>query len=243
MLVEAEMSPIKNSSGKITGQKTTFYCIRTNLTRRLLSDSALALRSDRKAYWQKVLGTSDTSKIWTKTFTEYFDSTHLRPVDTTLFLVSVGHKDARSGKGLTDTTSGNGTETGIGTNNGTGIASNADYHFPPISFDFSKAGLRTDALKELNQLAEFLKAHPDWRLQINGYTDSKGSDQYNAGLSLRRSVTAENYIHTKGIQSKRLETKGLGKAHPIAPNENPDGSDNPSGRSLNRRVEFHLITP
>ena len=47
----------------------------------------------------------------------------------------------------------------------------------------------------------------------------------------------------KGISAKRLKSIGMGEKYPIAPNENPDKSDNPEGRQLNRRVEFNVVQP
>jgi outer membrane protein OmpA-like peptidoglycan-associated protein len=234
LLVEAEMTPLKNSSGKIIGRKSTFYVIRTALKRRQLSDSALALKGDRKLYWQKALGTTDTAKIWTLTFTDYFDSVRIKPVDTTVVLASTVHQqilDSVRNAQLATTTTSSRTDT----------AHTPEFHCQPIIFDFSGAGIRKDAVTELNRIAAYLKAHPESKLQIKGYTDSKGSDKYNLTLSQHRANAARHYFVWKGVNTKRLVATGYGKASPVSPNELPDGSDNSAGRQLNRRVEFILL--
>ena len=78
------------------------------------------------------------------------------------------------------------------------------------------------------------------RVRVEGHTDSKGSDAYNQRLSQRRSESVVKYLISKGIDPSRLEAVGFGKSRPIAPNQNPDGGDNPIGRAKNRRVEVHI---
>ena len=74
--------------------------------------------------------------------------------------------------------------------------------------------------------------YPDTDIQIIGHTDSKGSDEYNQGLSQRRSSAVATYLSGQGITSSRLSTKGMGETDPVASNETEDG------RAQNRRVEF-----
>ena len=61
-------------------------------------------------------------------------------------------------------------------------------------------------------------------------------------LSERRANAAKDYLVEKGIEEARIRTSGFGESKPIAPNDNPDGSDNPEGRAKNRRVEFKLVS-
>ena len=75
-------------------------------------------------------------------------------------------------------------------------------------------------------------------IELSSHTDSKGSDSYNMTLSRNRAKGVVEYLITKGISTKRLVAKGYGETQPVAPNENPDGSDNPEGRAKNRRTEF-----
>jgi len=83
----------------------------------------------------------------------------------------------------------------------------------------------------LDQLAQFLNEHPDRRVQIDGFTDSVGSDSYNEDLSRRRADAVKSSLMSRGVDSSRISTQGYGKAYPVA-NNNDSG-----GRQLNRRVE------
>ena len=77
---------------------------------------------------------------------------------------------------------------------------------------------------------------------IRGYTDSKGTDEYNNRLSQRRAESVRDKLIEFGLESGRvLKTEGMGERNPIAPNTNKDGSDNPAGRALNRRIELELV--
>jgi outer membrane protein OmpA-like peptidoglycan-associated protein len=61
------------------------------------------------------------------------------------------------------------------------------------------------------------------------------------GLSERRASSSVKYLISKGITPERLVAKGYGETKPIARNTNPDGTDNPAGRQLNRRTEFRIL--
>ena len=74
-------------------------------------------------------------------------------------------------------------------------------------------------------------------------SDSKGTDEYNMKLSGRRAQSVVNHMVKMGIEKKRLLAKGYGKTQPVADNVNSDGTDNPEGRALNRRIELKLIEP
>jgi len=107
-----------------------------------------------------------------------------------------------------------------------------------IIFDFDKWDIREDAEKTLTKVGEVISAyeHP---VIIIGHTDSKGSESYNLELSKKRAESVKQWlIDQAGIDSKRIETIGRGENEPVAPNTNPDGSDNPEGRQKNRRVEI-----
>ena len=91
----------------------------------------------------------------------------------------------------------------------------------------------------LAKVAEVINQYPNAAVLIEGYTDSKGSHSYNLKLSDRRAVSVKDWLVKKGgVGNKKITTKGLGEAGPVAPNENPDRSDNPEGRQKNRRVEI-----
>jgi outer membrane protein OmpA-like peptidoglycan-associated protein len=108
-----------------------------------------------------------------------------------------------------------------------------------VLFDFDKADIRPEAEPALQQVREIIKQHPKANIAIDGYTDSKGADDYNLRLSDRRAAAVKTWLVQKGgVDGKRIKTKGWGKANPVAPNTNPDGGDNPAGRQKNRRVEI-----
>lgn len=110
-----------------------------------------------------------------------------------------------------------------------------------IYYDFDKAEIREDAALELDKLVQIMRDNPGITIELSAHTDSRGSDAYNRDLSQRRAEAAVAYIVSQGIQAERLEAKGYGASQPIAPNTNPDGTDNPEGRQLNRRTEFKVI--
>ena len=110
-----------------------------------------------------------------------------------------------------------------------------------VNFDFDKATLRPDAVAILDEAIAIVKRYPDMRVEVAGHTDSIGSEQYNQGLSERRARTVYDYLTSHGIDASRLTgPTGYGESRPIAPNTNPDGSDNPEGRALNRRTELNV---
>jgi outer membrane protein OmpA-like peptidoglycan-associated protein len=100
-----------------------------------------------------------------------------------------------------------------------------------VLFDTGRATLNPGAAMKLDRLAAFLNEHPDRRVQIEGFTDSVGSDAYNQDLSERRAEAVKAALTMRGIDSSRIATEGYGKAYPVASN-----SDS-GGRQLNRRVE------
>ncbi|HET6604378.1 MAG TPA: OmpA family protein [Xanthomonadaceae bacterium] len=110
-----------------------------------------------------------------------------------------------------------------------------------VNFDFDKSNLRPDAIATLNEAIEVLNRYPDLRVEVAGHTDSIGTDAYNQGLSERRARAVYDYLVNNGINSSRLiGPVGYGESRPIAPNTNPDGSDNPEGRAQNRRTELNV---
>jgi len=110
-----------------------------------------------------------------------------------------------------------------------------------IYYDFDRAEIRPDAAEKLNSLVKILKDNPNIRIELSSHTDSRGTEVYNQELSQRRAESAVEYIISQGIAGDRLVARGYGESQPIAPNENPDGSDNPEGRQMNRRTEFKVI--
>jgi outer membrane protein OmpA-like peptidoglycan-associated protein len=107
-----------------------------------------------------------------------------------------------------------------------------------ILFDFDKATLRPVATPVLERVAEVIRKYPKPTVRIEGYTDSKGSHEYNVKLSQRRADSVKGWLVQNGATRATIITKGFAEAQPVAPNQNPDGSDNPEGRQKNRRVEI-----
>src|SRR5271163_2079527 len=100
-----------------------------------------------------------------------------------------------------------------------------------VLFDTGQSALKPGAARKLDQLAQFLTEHPDRRVQIDGFTDSVGTDSYNEELSQRRANTVREALISRGIESSRIGTEGYGKSYPVANNADS------GGRQLNRRVE------
>jgi outer membrane protein OmpA-like peptidoglycan-associated protein len=100
-----------------------------------------------------------------------------------------------------------------------------------VLFDTGRAQLNPGAARKLDQLAQFLTEHPERRVQIDGFTDSVGSDSYNLSLSQDRADAVKNALITRGIDPSRIGSQGYGKGFPVA-----DNTDS-GGRQLNRRVE------
>jgi len=100
-----------------------------------------------------------------------------------------------------------------------------------VLFDTGKSELKPGASRKLDQLAQFLNDHPDRRVEIDGFTDSVGTDAYNEELSQNRADSVRSALLGRGIDGTRITTQGFGKEYPVASNTDA------SGRQLNRRVE------
>ena len=100
-----------------------------------------------------------------------------------------------------------------------------------VTFDFGSDRLGGESLRALDKVVLAMKANPEWRLAIEGHTDSHGAPEYNQELSERRAEVVKMHLETAGIAPHRLRALGFGATRPIVPND---------GRRdfLNRRVEF-----
>lgn len=102
-----------------------------------------------------------------------------------------------------------------------------------ILFDFDKASIRPNSKPQLDEIAAFLKAHPELKVLIVGHTDAKGALEYNRDLSLQRAqAVVEALAAENGIDRGRLTAVGIGMAAPVATNRTEEG------RARNRRVEI-----
>ena len=109
-----------------------------------------------------------------------------------------------------------------------------------LFFDFAKYELRQESKNELNKVVEVMKVNPSIKLELVGYTDSKGSKEYNLKLSNLRAKAALNYLKKNGINPKNLIYKGMGEKMPVAVNI-LEGKDSKEGRKYNRRVELKFV--
>ncbi|MFM7022645.1 MAG: OmpA family protein [Flavobacteriales bacterium] len=120
------------------------------------------------------------------------------------------------------------------------IAMNKEYRMNNIYFDYDKATLTPESVKELEKMVLFMKDNPELVIEVAAHTDNKGAPDYNLKLSQARAKSVADYLIAKGIPVNRLVAKGYGMTQPIAFNTMPDGSDNPEGRQQNRRIIFKI---
>ena len=100
-----------------------------------------------------------------------------------------------------------------------------------VLFETGSSTLSSGAGRNMDRLVQFLAEHPERLVQIDGFTDSVGSDSFNQDLSQRRADAVRYQLVSRGISSTRIGTRGYGTAYPVASNSES------SGRQLNRRVE------
>lgn len=104
-----------------------------------------------------------------------------------------------------------------------------------VQFENNSDQLKDSSYPALDAVADALKAHEEYNLKIEGYTDNVGDDNYNKNLSERRAITVKNYLINKSISESRLNAAGYGEEKPVASNETEEG------RAKNRRVEFKVF--
>jgi outer membrane protein OmpA-like peptidoglycan-associated protein len=103
---------------------------------------------------------------------------------------------------------------------------------PDVLFDFNQHTLKSEARERLAKISGIVLAYPDLKLEIDGYTDSVGSDEYNQTLSDKRAEAVRDYLVSSGVSMNNVVARGMGKADPVADNSTA------AGRQLNRRVEM-----
>jgi outer membrane protein OmpA-like peptidoglycan-associated protein len=106
-----------------------------------------------------------------------------------------------------------------------------------VLFDFDKATLRPEALRQLGVVLQAVKDQPNLQTHIVGHTDGVGSDAYNIKLSQRRAESVAQYLASQGVPRQSITTDWRGKREPIASNATA------AGRAQNRRVEITLSPP
>ena len=102
-----------------------------------------------------------------------------------------------------------------------------------LYFDFNSDVLRQESEPTLREIADVMRRHADWKLSVEGHTDSIGTDQANLDLSRRRSASVKSALVSRyQIDGSRLTTEGYGESRPKDTNETLEG------RARNRRVEL-----
>jgi outer membrane protein OmpA-like peptidoglycan-associated protein len=101
-----------------------------------------------------------------------------------------------------------------------------------VLFDFNKYTLKPDAREKLAKVSGILLAYPGLKLQIEGYTDNVGSDEYNQKLSEERADAVRDYLISQSVKDSNISATGYGKSDPIADNSTAEG------RAQNRRVQM-----
>lgn len=101
-----------------------------------------------------------------------------------------------------------------------------------LFFDNGKSDLKNGAYPIIEKLVAFLQEYPSRTVEIEGFTDSVGSEEYNLGLSLHRAEAVRNALRVRNIAGERILSNGYGETFPVATN------DTAEGRQLNRRVEI-----
>ena len=104
-----------------------------------------------------------------------------------------------------------------------------------VFFEFDRADIKPESEVELLEVVRLLRAHPKWKVEVQGHTDSVGTAMYNQQLSQRRAEAVRQFLIQRGIKAERIQARGYGSSRPIAPNTTEEG------RALNRRTEILFI--
>jgi outer membrane protein OmpA-like peptidoglycan-associated protein len=105
-----------------------------------------------------------------------------------------------------------------------------------VNFDTAKSDIRSADATDLKKAQAFVRKYKDCKIEVDGYTDSRGSDEYNQGLSERRADAVKKYlVDHHDADGDKITTKGFGKANPIGDNKTS------KGRFENRRAEILIF--
>lgn len=109
-----------------------------------------------------------------------------------------------------------------------------------LYFEFDQSGVTPRANRQLAIVADILSKGGNRVIRINGHADALGTDEYNRALGEQRADAIREALISMGVSPKQVITESFGETKPRSPNFNPDGTDNPTGRSKNRRAEVYL---
>ena len=105
-----------------------------------------------------------------------------------------------------------------------------------VNFDTNKSEIRKADMPDMQKAEAFVKKYPNCKVEVDGYTDSTGSDAYNMALSQRRADAVKNWlVEHHDVAADKIETKGFGKSNPVADNKTA------KGRAENRRAEILIF--
>jgi len=103
-----------------------------------------------------------------------------------------------------------------------------------LLFDTGSSTEQAQSRADLQSIAVMLKAHPNARCEIAGYTDNVGSEAANLALSKQRADNVRNHLIAMGVDGSRVTAEGYGEMHPVGPNTTE------AGRAMNRRISIHV---
>ena len=110
-----------------------------------------------------------------------------------------------------------------------------------IFYDLDKYFIRADAAKDLDKVAVFMKEHPEIKIELRSFTDSRSSSAYNLKLSERRARAAFDYLVRKGVAASRMEANGYGETELV--NDCADDVNcTETDHQRNRRTEFKILS-
>ena len=104
-----------------------------------------------------------------------------------------------------------------------------------INFESGKAILKPESMTIINRIVKLMNEHSELKFNIEGHTDSDGSDEFNKSLSKKRAMAVKDAMVLKGVDGIKLTTVGYGESRPI------DDNSTPEGKAKNRRVEFLIV--
>ena len=104
-----------------------------------------------------------------------------------------------------------------------------------INFESNSAKILPSLYADLDKVLDLVRKNPTLLVRVDGHTDSRGAEEHNLDLSLRRASSVCDYLSKKGVNTNRLVPNGFGSHHPVADNETPDG------QQQNRRVEVYIV--
>jgi peptidoglycan-associated lipoprotein len=117
-----------------------------------------------------------------------------------------------------------------------GAVGSTDPYLKPIYFDYDEYTINDNQKNRLNAAAEHLKSNPNLKVQLEGHTDERGTNEYNQGLGDRRANNVKKYLTDLGVPSSRVSTVSYGEERPA------ESSSNDLSWSKNRRAEFAITS-